>query len=131
MNLLDSIDSFWDILSTLWTTLVDMITSAVEALITFHTMLDEFDARIIAMTDSCGVTEFDGLPVVEAIAMYRYLVGDVVFYLIYMLVLFGCLFTIFKLVVLIYAKFNQLTESFTGSAASSSNFMGLLTKLFK
>lgn len=80
---------------------VDMLKTAIYAMTTFYNMLVDFDNRIVAMVDNCGSTEFDGLPVNKAIATVHYVVGDVIFYLLYMLILFGCLFTIYKLIWLI------------------------------
>ena len=42
-----------------------------------------------------------GIPVLHAIELYHYLVGDIVFYMTYLMILFGVTFTIIKLVLLI------------------------------
>lgn len=110
---------------------IDMVVTAITALKTFHDMLDEFDQRIVAMVDNCGSTEFSGLPVNKAIATYHYAVGDVVFYLMYMVILFGCLFTIYKIVLLIFKAVRNMLKQLTGGSVSSVGFSGIISKLFK
>lgn len=110
---------------------IDMVVTAITALKTFHDMLDEFDQRIVAMVDNCGSTEFSGLPVNKAIATYHYAVGDVVFYLMYMVILFGCLFTIYKIVLLIFKAVRNMLKQLTGGSISSVGFSGIISKLFK
>lgn len=110
---------------------LDMIQSGYEAVKTFYDLLYEFDEKIVSMVDNCGTTEFDGLPVVKAISTYRYCVGDVVFYMIYLMVIFGCLFTIYKLLLLIYAQLKKLKESLTGGAVSTSGLTALMSKFIK
>ena len=60
-------------------TILDMITSVLSALQTLYTTLQDFDNMIINMADSNGSSQFSGMPVVEAIGTFRYLVGDVAF----------------------------------------------------
>lgn len=110
---------------------IDMVQTALVALKTFHDMLDEFDQRIVAMVDNCGSSEFNGLPVNKAIATYHYAVGDVVFYLMYMVILIGCLFTIYKIVLLIFKAVRNAIDHFTGGSISSVGFTGIISKLFK
>lgn len=110
---------------------IDMVVTAITALKTFHDMLDEFDQRVVAMVDNCGSTEFSGLPVNKAIATYHYAVGDVVFYLMYMVILFGCLFTIYKIVLLIFKSVRNMLKQLTGGSISSVGFSGIISKLFK
>jgi len=131
MNLIESFSGIGDGIKNFFQDFVDMISTASEALKTFYELLDEFDTRIVAMVDDCGATEFDGLPVVKAIATYHYVVGDVVFYLMYIIILFGCLWTIFKLIMLAYQAFKMLISNASDSVMSSSQLSVLLSKLFK
>ncbi len=110
--------------------IVDMIFSVVDALKTFYDMLVEFDGRIVQMAESCGTSEFTGMPVVEAIGTFRYLVGDVAFYMIYLTILFGCLLTIYKLVVLLYEAVDGLIMQLTGNNCKAL-LSSLLNKIFK
>lgn len=131
MNLIDELGNAGNRLLDFFQNFIDMITTAIVALKSFYDMLDEFDQRVVAMVDNCGATEFDGLPVVEAISTFHYVVGDVIFYLIYLVVLFGCLWTIFKLVLLIYAKVKEFMSQLTSGVTSKAQFSTVLTKIFK
>ena len=104
--------------------------TSIEALSTLYEMLCDFDARVIQMAESCGSTEFVGMPVNEAISTFRYLTGDVCFMMIYLTVLFGCLFTIYKLVALLYDAIDALVLQVSGVSCKSF-FSGLLGKIFK
>lgn len=110
---------------------VDMLKTAIYAMNTFYNMLVDFDNRIVAMVDNCGSTEFDGLPVNKAIATVHYVVGDVIFYLLYMLILFGCLFTIYKLIWLIIDCVINFITQLKGGTLSTVNFSSIVGKLFK
>ncbi len=110
---------------------VDMLKTAIYAMTTFYNMLVDFDNRIVAMVDNCGSTEFDGLPVNKAIATVHYVVGDVIFYLLYMLILFGCLFTIYKLIWLIIDCVINFITQLKGGTMNPVSFSSLIGKLFK
>ena len=131
MNLIDKLSGAPAALKNFFEDFVNMIVTAIQALESFYDALDKFDKRIIAMVDNCGASEFDGMPVVKAIATYHYVVGDVVFYLIYIVVLFGCLWTIFKLVLLIYKSVRDMISQLSGGVISSTQFSAMITKLFK
>lgn len=131
MNLIDVLSDAPSALKNFFQDFINMIATTIQALKSFYDTLDEFDKRIVSMVDNCGTSEFDGLPVVKAIATYHYVVGDVVFYLIYIVVLFGCLWTIFKLVLLIYKYVRDMVSQLSGGVISSTQFSTLITKLFK
>lgn len=116
-NILDSVQE-------LYQSILDALVSVFVALTDFKNMLNDFDYRIQQMTASCGSSEFTGMPIVDAIGTFRYLVGDLAFYMIYITVLIGCLLTIYKLVVLIIDAISSLLETITGGASK-----GALTRL--
>lgn len=126
-NILQSVSELPEKIGNFFQMVIDIIVLVVDALKTFYEMLQEFDQRVIAMADSCGASEFSGMPVQEAISTIRYLTGDIAFYMIYITVLFGCLFTIYKLLVLLYNAIDILVEKITGDNLSG-NIMGLLSK---
>lgn len=107
----------------IWDEFVSMIGNAIIALQTFSDILDEFDDRIVDMKDNCGTAEFDGFPIKEAIGTFRYVCGDIIFYLLYLLILIGCLFVIYKLVVLLYhyirLAVTSIMDYFGGKSLSS------------
>lgn len=111
-------------------TILDMITSVISALQTLYTTLQDFDTMIIDMADTNGSSQFSGMPVVEAIGTFRYLVGDVAFYMIYLTVLFGCLWTIYVLVTKLYEAIDALISQITGYSVKEhlSSLLFQLTK---
>lgn len=109
--------------------ILDAFVSVFNALNEFYNMLKEFNGMIIAMTKDPSSST--GLPVVDAIGVFRYLVGDMAFYVIYMAVLFGCLFTIYKLVCLLMEAYHALKEQTTAGSYSSNALVEMLTKFFK
>ena len=109
---------------------VHALTTAIRALYVFYDSLKEFDDRIVVMVENCGSTEIDGLPVIKAIATYRYVVGDAVFYLMYVVVLFGCLITVWKLVLLIIHYFMKLL-SFVKEFFAGTKFASSISNLFR
>lgn len=109
--------------------ILDALVNVHSALVEFYNMLKSFNETIVQMTlDPSANT---GLPVIQSIGVFRYLVGDLAFYVIYMVVLFGCLFTIYKLVCLILEAWHALKEQSSAGSYSGSHLAGLLTKLFK
>lgn len=95
----------------------------------FYNMLKDFNQTVVAITKDPSTGT--GLPVVESIGVFRYLVGDPAFFVIYMVILFGCLFTIYKLVCLIVEAFHALKEQASAGSYSASHLTGLLGKIFK
>lgn len=110
---------------------IDMLVTAIHAIETFYDFLVDFDNRIIAMVDNCGSHEFNGFPINKAIATYHYAVGDIVFYLMYAIILAGCLFTIYKLLVLLYQGIKQLFSNIGTGLSSSSSWSSLTKGFFK
>ena len=109
--------------------ILNAFVSIVQALRDFNTMLSDFDDRIELMTLSCGSSEFSGMPIIDAIGTFRYLTGDLAFYMIYFTVLVGCLLTIYKLVVLLFDAISSLLENITGGASKGA-LTRLVTKIF-
>lgn len=111
--------------------IVNSIVSAFDGLAMFYYMLIEFDERIVSMIDNCGSDEFSGMPINKAIATFHYVVGDVIFYLIYLVVLFGCLWTVYKIVLVIYNYLKMYVSQLSDGASSKGQMTNVLTKLFR
>lgn len=127
--MLEGFGNIFDAAQELFQGILDALVSVFLALQDFNTMLGDFDYRIQQMTASCGSSEFTGMPIVDAIGTFRYLVGDLAFYMIYITVLIGCLLTIYKLVVLIFDAISSLLENVTGGASKGA--LGrLVNKIF-
>lgn len=99
------------------------------ALQDFYTTLVELKDMILGMVvdPSTG----SGLPVYEAIGMVRYLVGDVIFHIIYIVILIGCLATIYKLVCLLMEGWNALKEQVSAGSYSGNALSSIISKFIK
>lgn len=129
MNALETLSDIGNGIIEIVQLILDALVSVYEALDEFYHMLKDFNDTIIAMTRDPSANT--GLPVVEAIGVFRYLVGDVAFYAIYIAILIGCLFTIYKLVCLIMEAYHALKEQVAAGSYSGGHLAGLFTKLFK
>ena len=127
--LINALTSIGEKLLEIFQAIVDMIIHVVDALTTFYNLLDDFDKKIVLMINSSGTSEFVGMPIVESIGVFRYLVGDIAFYMIYLVVLTGCLLTIWKLTSLLLEAINALVEQITGTSCKSL-FANLIGKIF-
>lgn len=98
-------------ISKIFSILFSIISSIVSAIEMFYKSLVDITAWIDNLITGLTTGNVDGLPVLEAIGTYRYLVGDTIFYLTYMLIVTGCLFTIYKLCLLIYEEITKMSGS--------------------
>ena len=104
----------------------DMFQSIAEALFTFYDMLKDFNANLTQLSTDPAFGS--GLPVIQAIGVVRYLVGDVIFYFLYMVILFGCLATILRLVLLLVEAYDAMIEQIKGKSGSTGVIAKLLSK---
>lgn len=109
--------------------ILDAFVEVHSALNDFYNMLKDFNQTIIQVTADPSTNT--GLPVVEAIGTFRYLVGEVAFHVIYICILFGCLFTIYKLVCLLIEAWHAIKDQAGGGSYSGSAISTLITKFFK
>lgn len=129
MNFIETFEGIAAAIVEVVTLIFDAFVNVHEALNEFYNMLKDFNDTIVSMTRNPSANT--GLPVVQAIGVFRYLVGDVAFYVIYMAVLFGCLFTIYKLVCLLLEAFHALKEQVTAGSYSGNALVEMLIKFFK
>lgn len=99
------------------------------ALQDFYTTLLELKDTILGMV--VDPSSGSGLPVYEAIGLVRYLVGDVIFHIIYIIVLIGCLATIYKLVCLLMEGWNALKEQVSAGSYSGNALSSIISKFIK
>lgn len=123
-NILESIASFFEFIFT-------FIGNVVTAMTNFYDTLVEINTYVIDLGNSAQSGITNGMPVLETVGLYRYLMGDPVFYMTYILVVTGCLFTIYKLVLLFIKTFKEMRNSITGNGKTSVGLVGLLSKIFK
>lgn len=122
-SLIENIGSFFSFIFTFFGNIVSAITN-------FYDTLVEINTYVIELGDSAQSGVTGGLPVLESVGLYRYLMGDPVFYMTYILVLSGCLFTIYKLILLFVKTFKEMKENITGGGKTKSALVGILGKLF-
>lgn len=123
-NLLDIIDNFFSFV-------IQFIGNLVNALIQFYDILVESNNYVNTLVDGATSGSVEGLPLLETIGAYRYLVTDPIFYLTYILILSGCLFTIYKLCLLLISAWNHTKESIMSGSSTSSGLLSSLNKIFK
>lgn len=104
----------------------DMLENLCDAMNTFYEMLKEFNSQINLMVYDPAAGS--GLPIIEAIGVVRYLVGDTVFYTIYLVILFGCLSTIYRLIVLAIEAKDAIVEQVKGGASGSGLIASIISK---
>lgn len=122
-SLIENIGSFFSFIFTFFGNIVSAITN-------FYDTLVEINTYVIELGDSAQSGVTGGLPVLESVGLYRYLMGDPVFYMTYILVLSGCLFTIYKLILLFVKTFKEMKENITSGGKTKSALVGILGKLF-
>lgn len=122
-SVLDNIASFFEFVFT-------FISNIVFAITNFYDTLVEINTYVIDLGNSAQSGITDGMPILESVGLYRYLMGDPVFYMTYILVLAGCLFTIYKLVLLLIAAFKQMKDNITGEGKTSAGLLSFVEKIF-
>lgn len=76
--------------------------------------LDNFGNTIQGMIDNMASGTSDtGIPITEAIGTIRYCVGDPIYFTMYLIILFGVLFTVVKLVNVVIRQIIKISEVFT------------------
>ena len=76
--------------------------------------LDNFGNTIQGMIDNMASgTSNTGVPITEAIGTIRYCVGDPIYFTMYLIILFGVLFTVVKLANVVIRQIIKISEVFT------------------
>ena len=99
------------------------------ALQDFYNTLLELKDTILGMV--VDPSSGSGLPVYESIGLVRYLVGDVIFHVIYIIVLIGCLATLYKLVCLLMEGWNALKEQVSAGSYGGNALSSIFSKFLK
>ena len=124
---MDLLQAFTNLISDVY----DAIISAGSAVMQFVEQLGAFDKQILVLNEAARRGEVAGLPVNGAIATWRYLVGDTVFNLFYFMILFGCMFTIYQLIFLIYSAYRTIKDDSASGASTGAGWLGKLAKHIK
>lgn len=117
INNLQNIDSM--ITQTL-TDILSVITSIITAISNLHSELNKFLNDIVLMTTDAQNGTLNGLPIYKSIGMIHYLAGDINFKIMYSVLLFGCLFTIYKLGLLLYSAIREYISGLVNSGMNST-----------
>lgn len=91
-----------------------MVKGTASALSQTFTQISTFNDTIQGMIDNmANGTSNTGVPVTEAIGTIRYCIGDTLFFTIYLIILFGVLFTLVKLANIVMRQIIKIGEVFT------------------
>ena len=100
-DILDVIVNVFKFLFSLIVVFVDCILNFVDQLYTINTYISD-------LTFAINNGNVNGLPIIQVIGAYRFLVGDMIFQLTYAFVVFGCSFTLYKLFLVLYLQISFL-----------------------
>ena len=109
--------------------ILDVFSEVASALEDFYNTLLELKDTILAMV--VDPSSGSGLPIYDAIGLVRYLVGDVIFHIIYIIILIGCLATIYKLVCLLMEGWNAIKEQVSAGSYSGNALSKIISKFIK
>lgn len=111
--------------SSMMSRIYEVIDSIKEGFETTNQALVELNSKVDALSSEIAIMavnpsyNMQGLPINSAIASIRYLTGEIVFDVLYLVVLFGCLFTIviicYKIEKIVEYLFNKIVKPFFSS----------------
>ena len=94
----------------------------------FYDVLTEINGYVQAWTGAFGGGT-SSLPVFASVGAYRYLVGEGAFYITYIMIVSGCLFTIFRLVYILYCLVEKLIKkAITNDKKTASGILSVVEK---
>lgn len=121
---------FFEIVEKIITFILQFISNAYFALLEFYNALVEINGYVRLLTLSSTSGNIEGLPLLEIIGAYRFLVTDPIFYLTYVLIASGCMFTLYKLFLLIKASIIDFKDTIATKGITTSSYMNILKQLF-
>ena len=130
------IDGFGGTIINLISGIIDIFFSVISglfsALVGFYDLLVNTNAYVILLCESCKNNNFNSLPLIDIIGLYRYIVTDPVFLMTYVLILTGCFFTIYKLIILLIKMFSMMKNGVQVGKNTKVSFLEhLKNKIFK
>jgi len=94
----------------------------------FYGVLTEINSYVRDWTAAFG-GGMTNLPVFASVGAYRYLVGEGAFYITYIMIVSGCLFTIFRLIYILYCLVEKLTKkALTQDKKTASGILSVVEK---
>ena len=119
-----------DIIKNIFTTIFTIIVAVIDYIFKFAETLMEINLYILNMINSVESRNVDGLPFLEVIGAYRFLVGDTIFYLTYMMIISGAFFTLYKLLLVLYRRYTDAKKDTTSSSNSLKSIFTIITNFF-
>ncbi len=117
-------------LTNLFKYIINFFATVADALRQFYNTIVDVNSYVKLWTNAFGGGE-TGLPVFASVGAYRYLVGDSAFYITYIVILCGCLFTIFRLVYILYRLFEKLQDKICNNNSKTlSGILSIVSKFF-
>lgn len=129
MNLFETIAELPSKIIWIVSLILDALSEVSSALKDFYDTLSELKDTILQMV--VDPASGNGLPVTESIGLVRYLVGDVIFHVIYIIILIGCLATLYKLVCLLLDAWHALKEQVSAGSYSGNAISSIISKFIK
>lgn len=129
-NITDILGNIGTVIVDFFENIINAFASSVFALKDFIDELEEFKNQLISMSNAAANGEMYNLPIYQSIGMVRYVIGETAFRLMYVIIAFGCLMTIFQIVMLLYQAWKNVTQ--TSNATNSTSVLSTIgTKLIK
>ena len=104
---------FVDGITKIFTVIFQLISGVMDALNALISGLTEINDILSDMISALSNHSTDGYPILEAVGAYRYLVGDFVFYMTYLVIGVSLMLTIWHLVYLVYRRINMMYNKTT------------------
>lgn len=120
-----------DVIKNIFKTIFMVINAMFDYLFRFVEILSRINLYIVNLISSIESGNVDGLPFLEFIGAYRYLVGDTIFELTYMSIVCGALFTLYKLLLILYRRFKDAKNDTVSNSNSLGTILSVVTKFFK
>lgn len=119
-----------DIIISIFTVLFDALMTLVDYLVRFSNLLFDINDYLKNLSTSIQLGNIEGLPILQTIGAYRFLVGDNIFYLSYTLISGGCLFTLYRLCLIVFKRFRDTKTEITTTGNSVQGIKGIITSFF-
>lgn len=127
---LDSLNIF-SIFSYFFKLIGSIIGNIGKVVVIIYNLFVSLNTYISSMVDGISQGNYEGIPILQAVGGYRYLVGDFAFILTYSIIMIGCAMTIFKLITLILNRFHDMRSSASSAGSGTLSVAGMLAKLTK
>lgn len=119
-----------DIIKNIFITIFDIIVAIFEYIFKFTETLIGINVYILNLITSIENGNVEGLPFLEVIGAYRFLVGDTIFNLTYLLIVSGAFFTLYKLLLILYRRYTEAKKDTNSSGNSLNKILSLVNKFF-